>query len=69
MIVKGRNVHVNMQRRQLELIASVISNIPADTSVSRDCIATMFAARLTREQVNTNFDVSRFVKACTTEGK
>ncbi len=69
MIVKGRNVHVNMQRRQLELIASVISNIPADTPVSRDCIATMFAARLTREQVNTNFDVSRFVKACTVESK
>jgi len=69
MIVKGRNVHVNMQRRQLELIASVISKIPADVDVSRDCIATMFAARLAREQVNANFDVSRFVKACTTEGK
>ena len=36
MIVKGRNVHVNMQRRQLELIASVISKIPADVDVSRD---------------------------------
>ena len=64
MIVKGRNVHVNMQRRHLELIAEVISNIPADTSVSRDCVATMFASRLARENVNPHFDVSRFVTAC-----
>ena len=69
MIVKGRNVHVDMQRRQLELIASVINNIPADVTVSRDCVATMFAARLAREGVNANFDVSRFVKACTVESK
>lgn len=64
MIVKGRDVTVNMQRRQLELIASIISDI-GDVKVSRDCVATMFAAALVREQVNQNFDVSRFVTACT----
>jgi hypothetical protein len=67
MIVKGRNVHVNMQRRQLELIASVINGIPGDCEVTRDTVATMFAASLKREGVNANFDVSRFVKACVRE--
>jgi len=69
MIVKGREVKVNMQRRHLELIASVVDSIPADIKVSRDCVATMFAAALAREQVNEHFDVSRFVAACTTGAK
>ena len=67
MIVKGRNVHVNMQRRQLELIASVINDIPADSEVTRNTVAAMFADSLRRENVNDNFDVSRFVKACVRE--
>ena len=52
-----------MQRRQLELIAEVISHI-GDVKVSQDTVATMFASALAREQVNPNFDVFRFVKAC-----
>jgi len=63
MIVKGRNVHVNMQRRQLELIASVIKSIPAE-GVTRNTVAIMFADTLQRENVNDNFNVCRFVKAC-----
>jgi hypothetical protein len=63
MKVKGREVKVNMQRRHLELIAEVISQI-GDIQVSQDTVATMFAASLAREQVNPNFDVCRFVKAC-----
>jgi hypothetical protein len=63
MKVKGREVKVNMQRRQLELIAEVISHI-GDVKVSQDTVATMFASALAREQVNPNFDVFRFVKAC-----
>jgi hypothetical protein len=66
MIVKGRNVHVDMQRRQLELIASVVSELP--DKEQRGLMAVMFGERLKREQVNTNFDLSRFVKACMTEG-
>ena len=63
MIVKGREVKVNMQRRHLELIASVINNIE-DGSVKGQ-VAIMFADALQREQVNAQFNVSRFVKACT----
>jgi|18_taG_2_1085343.scaffolds.fasta_scaffold58275_2 hypothetical protein len=62
MIVKGRNVHVNMQRRQLELIADVVSDIPDEDQ--RGLMAVMFGERLKRERVNDNFDLSRFVKAC-----
>mgnify|MGYP005837046091 CR=1 FL=1 len=65
MKVRGREVTVNMQRRHLELIASVINNIPSDVQVSQDTVACMFAARLAREGVNDNFDVARFVRACT----
>ena len=65
MIVKGRNVHVNMQRRQLELIADVVSTIP--DKEQRGLMAVMFGERLKRERVNDNFDLSRFVKACMKE--
>jgi hypothetical protein len=65
MIVKGRNVHVNMQRRQLELIADVVSDIP--DKEQRGLLAVMFGERLKRERVNDNFDLVRFVKACTLE--
>ena len=66
MIVKGRNVHVNMQRRQLELIADVVSDIPDEDQ--RGLMAVMFGERLKRERVNDNFDLSRFVKACMQQG-
>ena len=65
MIVKGREVKVVMQRRHLELIASVINNINTNKSVDRNEVAVMFADVLKRERVNENFDVARFVKACT----
>ena len=63
MIVKGREVKVDMQRRHLELIASVINQI--NTAADRNEVAMMFADALKRERVNANFDVTRFVKACT----
>jgi Mn-containing catalase len=63
MIVKGREVKVDMQRRHLELIASVINQI--NTAADRNEVAVMFADALQREQVNAQFDVARFVKACT----
>jgi Mn-containing catalase len=65
MIVKGREVKVNMQRRHLELIASVINNINTNKSVDRNEVAVMFADVLKRERVNESFDIARFVKACT----
>jgi len=64
MIVKGREVNVNMQRRHLELIAQVINGIPANCEVTRNTVATMFADALQREGVNDNFNVPRFVSAC-----
>ena len=66
MKVKGREVKVNMQRRHLELIAEVI-NFIGDNEVDRNTVATMFADVLMRERVNDNFDVARFVKACTSD--
>jgi hypothetical protein len=66
MKVKGREVKVNMQRRHLELIAEVI-NFIGDNEVDRNTVATMFADVLRRERVNDNFDVVRFVKACTSD--
>ena len=66
MIVKGREVKVDMQRRHLELIAQVISEIGKD-SVDKETVAMMFADKLQRERVNANFDVQRFVKACVKE--
>jgi hypothetical protein len=68
MLVKGREVNVNMQRRQLELIAKVINNI-GDVQVTRNTVATMFASALVREGVNPNFNVSRFVSACVEDKK
>ena len=62
MIVKGREVKVNMQRRHLELIASVINNIEDGSMKSQ--VAMMFADTLKRERVNDNFNVTRFVEAC-----
>ena len=62
MIVKGREVKVNMQRRHLELIASVINNIEDGSMKSQ--VAMMFADALKRERVNDNFNVTRFVDAC-----
>jgi len=66
MIVKGREVKVDMQRRHLELIAQVISEIGKD-EVSKETVAVMFADKLQRERVNANFDVQRFVTACVKE--
>ena len=63
MIVKGRDVKVDMQRRHLELIAQVINEIGED-SVDKETVAVMFADKLQRERVNENFDVQRFVAAC-----
>ena len=63
MIVKGRDVKVDMQRRHLELIAQVINEIGED-SVDKETVAVMFADKLQRERVNANFDVQRFVAAC-----
>lgn len=63
MIVKGRDVQVNMQRRHLELIASVINNVPDRDQ--RNLMAVMFGQRLEREKVNPHFNLVRFIKACT----
>lgn len=67
MIVKGREVKVNMQRRHLELIASVINNIDTSKFVDRNEVAVLFADALRREGVNDGFDVTRFVEACVKE--
>ena len=66
MIVKGRDVKVDMQRRHLELIAQVINEIGED-SVDKETVAVMFADKLQRERVNESFDVQRFVAACVKE--
>ncbi len=64
MIVKGREVKVNMQRRHLELIASVINSLDPTRFHARAEVAMMFADALRREEVNAGFDVARFVEAC-----
>ena len=66
MIVKGREVKVDMQRRHLELIAQVINGV-GDDKVDRNTLAMLFATKLTREAVNVNFNLQRFVAACTGE--
>jgi len=63
MIVKGREVKVDMQRRHLELIAQVI-NLIGDEKVNRNTVAVMFADALLKEKVNDNFSSQRFLKAC-----
>ena len=63
MIVKGREVKVDMQRRHLELIAQVI-NLICDEKVNRNTVAVMFADALLKEKVNDNFSSQRFLKAC-----
>ena len=63
MIVKGREVKVDMQRRHLELIAQVI-NLIGSEKVDRNAVAVMFADALLKEKVNDNFSSERFLKAC-----
>ena len=63
MIVKGREVKVDMQRRHLELIAQVI-NLIGDEKVNRNTVAVMFADALLKEKVNDNFSSQRFLEAC-----
>ncbi len=63
MIVKGRNVKVDMQRRHMEFIAEVVGSIQDDRS--RNEIAMLFADAMNREGVNRNFNRQRFVEACT----
>jgi len=63
MIVKGRDVKVDMQRRHLELIAQVV-NLIGDERVDRNAVAVMFADALRKEKVNDNFSSQRFLKAC-----
>jgi len=63
MIVKGREVKVDMQRRHLELIAQVINLIGGDM-VDRNTVTVMFADALKREKVNKNFSSQRFIEAC-----
>jgi hypothetical protein len=63
MIVKGREVKVDMQRRHLELIAQVINLIGGDM-VDRNTVTCMFADALKREGVNKNFSPQRFFEAC-----
>ena len=63
MIVKGREVKVDMQRRHLELIAQVI-NLICDEKVNSNTVAVMFADALLKEKVNDNFSSQRFLKAC-----
>jgi hypothetical protein len=70
MIVKGREVKVNMQRRHLELIASVINSLDPQRFHARAEVAMMFADALRREcslGVSVDFDVARFVEACVKE--
>ena len=66
MIVKGREVNVDMQRRHLELIAQVINSV-GEGKVDRNTLAMLFATKLTKENVNASFDLQRFVAACVEE--
>ncbi len=63
MIVKGREVKVDMQRRHLELIAQVI-NLIGEDMVDRNTVTCMFADALKKEKVNKNFSSQRFIEAC-----
>jgi hypothetical protein len=63
MIVKGRNVQVDMQRRHLEFIAATINTI--EDTEERNKVAILFADAMQREKINDNFQPQRFVQACT----
>ena len=63
MIVKGRKVKVDMQRRHLELIAHII-NLIGNDMVDRNTVTCMFADALKKEDVNKNFSSQRFIEAC-----
>jgi hypothetical protein len=63
MIVKGREVKVDRQRRHLELIAQVV-NLIGNERVDRNAVAVMFADALLKEKVNDNFSSQRFLEAC-----
>ena len=62
MIVKGRNVNVDMQRRHMEFIASVINSI--EDKKNRNNTAILFADAIQRENCNQHFNKQRFVTAC-----
>tara|TARA_R110000824_G_scaffold903_2_gene5344 strand:+ start:240 stop:440 length:201 start_codon:yes stop_codon:yes gene_type:complete len=65
MIVKGRNVQVDMQRRHMEFIAATINTI--EDKESRNKIAILFADAMNREGVNQHFQPQRFIQACAKE--
>ncbi len=65
MIVKGRNVQVNMQRRHMEFIAATINTI--EDKEERNKVAILFADAMQRESVNEHFQPQRFVQACAQE--
>ena len=62
MIVKGRNVQVNMQRRHMEFIAATINSI--EDKEERNKVAILFADAMNRESVNQHFQPQRFIQAC-----
>tara|TARA_Y100000296_G_C5099390_1_gene219124 strand:+ start:674 stop:874 length:201 start_codon:yes stop_codon:yes gene_type:complete len=66
MIVKGRNVQVNMQRRHMEFIAATINTI--EDKEERNKVAILFADAMNRENVNQHFQPQRFIQACAKEG-
>jgi hypothetical protein len=65
MIVKGRNVQVNMQRRHMEFIAATINSI--SDKEERNKVAILFADAMNRESVNQHFQPQRFIQACAKE--
>tara|TARA_R110002020_G_scaffold407043_1_gene617147 strand:+ start:661 stop:861 length:201 start_codon:yes stop_codon:yes gene_type:complete len=66
MIVKGRNVQVNMQRRHMEFIAATINSI--EDREERNKVAILFADAMNRESVNQHFQPQRFIQACAKDG-
>jgi len=66
MIVKGRNVQVNMQRRHMEFIAATINTI--EDREERNKVAILFADAMNRESVNQHLQPQRFIQACAKDG-